>query len=919
MRPVSLTMSAFGPYAGETTVDMERLGESGLYLITGDTGAGKTTIFDAITFALYGEASGESRSGAMMRSQYADAQTPTFVRLEFLLRGKRYCITRSPEYERPKRRGEGTVRSKPEAELRCPDGRVVASYRGVTAEVEALIGLTRDQFAQIGMIAQGDFRRILLADTQERREIFRRIFHTERYERLEKQLADRANASRRDAEEAERALMQDAPLLSVPPELEPEFAKLREEASFIRLEPMMAMARQGLTLDGAQQESLEAQEQAIAEQSAALERRIGQAKALQNARLGLERTEQQIAAQAERTALTQREREAAEVLRPQEDALAAQIGLAQAQLKEYEQADALQAGLAKALKDARAQRDLAVEDAQKREALAEAIAKARRLVETLADVRQVQTQAKEGGRRAAERADRLGKLTEQLNALEESSRQARETRTRFEQAKAEKTRAQDAYTAAEAAFYGAQAGYLAQSLQDGQPCPVCGSTHHPAPAILCEHAPDEARLNALRKARTRAEEATVKALGEAESARSSLETAQRQVALLCEELEVAQEKALVVRAQQEATAQCEALRQEEARHAKRALDLERTQQRIPEKEQEERRLMDAVLQAQSRAAALQSEAEQKQLQLEQLRGRLTHANLRDAQAALEQLQEQKEALHQRIQSAQKAEREAAEALAKLQASRAAFEEQLADAPPEEPMQALEAQRDALEERKKQVQQQARALHLRMETNGETLARMEAGMQRAKEVRERSRMLASLSMTANGQIPGRDKVTLETYVQMTCFDRVLRRANRRLSHMTAGQYELRRRRVADNQRSQSGLDVEVIDHINGSVRSVRTLSGGETFMASLALALGLCDEIQESAGGVGLDTLFVDEGFGSLDSQALTKAISVLAGLTQGHRLVGIISHVEELGRRIDRQIVVTKDRSGKSHARVMVP
>ena len=200
MRPVSLTMSAFGPYAGETTVDMKRLGESGLYLITGDTGAGKTTIFDAITFALYGEASGESRSGAMMRSQYADAQTPTFVRLEFLLRGKRYCITRSPEYERPKRRGEGTVRSKPEAELRCPDGRVVASYRGVTAEVEALIGLTRDQFAQIGMIAQGDFRRILLADTQERREIFRRIFHTERYERLEKQLADRANASRRDAD-----------------------------------------------------------------------------------------------------------------------------------------------------------------------------------------------------------------------------------------------------------------------------------------------------------------------------------------------------------------------------------------------------------------------------------------------------------------------------------------------------------------------------------------------------------------------------------------------------------------------------------------------------------------------------------------------------------------------------------------------
>ena len=195
--------------------------------------------------------------------------------------------------------------------------------------------------------------------------------------------------------------------------------------------------------------------------------------------------------------------------------------------------------------------------------------------------------------------------------------------------------------------------------------------------------------------------------------------------------------------------------------------------------------------------------------------------------------------------------------------------------------------------------------------------MEQGVREAEQRRERSRLLGSLAMTANGQLAGRDKVTLETFVQMTYFDRVLRRANRRLMQMTDGQYELRRLRVADNQRSQSGLDLEVVDHVNGSSRSVRTLSGGETFKASLALALGLSDEIQENAGGVGLDSLFVDEGFGSLDSQSLTQAIAVLAELTQGRRLVGIISHVEELGRRIDRQIVVTKDRAGVSHVRVV--
>ena len=198
MRPISLTLSAFGPYAGETTIDFARLGERGLYLITGDTGAGKTTLFDAITFALYGEASGTERRSAMLRSKYADPAADTFVRLVFALRGERYTVFRSPEYERPKRRGEGTARQAAKAELHGSGGLITASYREVTREVEQRIGLTREQFAQIGMIAQGDFKRLLLAGTDERRAILRRIFHTERYEALQTQLTLRANALRRE-------------------------------------------------------------------------------------------------------------------------------------------------------------------------------------------------------------------------------------------------------------------------------------------------------------------------------------------------------------------------------------------------------------------------------------------------------------------------------------------------------------------------------------------------------------------------------------------------------------------------------------------------------------------------------------------------------------------------------------------------
>ena len=204
----------------------------------------------------------------------------------------------------------------------------------------------------------------------------------------------------------------------------------------------------------------------------------------------------------------------------------------------------------------------------------------------------------------------------------------------------------------------------------------------------------------------------------------------------------------------------------------------------------------------------------------------------------------------------------------------------------------------------------------MTHNRETLSRMEAGREDCEKRHQTWRMVAALANTANGQVPGKDKVTLETYVQMAHFDRVIERANIRLRQMTGGQYELRRRASADNLRSQSGLDMEVVDHVNGSSRDVRTLSGGESFKASLALALGLSDEIQSGAGGVKLDTLFVDEGFGSLDGQSLEQAIAVLASLTEGRRLVGIISHVEELGRRIDKKLIVKKDRAGVSRAEI---
>ena len=323
-----------------------------------------------------------------------------------------------------------------------------------------------------------------------------------------------------------------------------------------------------------------------------------------------------------------------------------------------------------------------------------------------------------------------------------------------------------------------------------------------------------------------------------------------------------------------------------------------------------------ILRAVNRSAALAADAQAKAEQAAQKRASLSCASAAEAHAQLAEMNARRDALRRQQEAADSAMRAAQEEQTALEARRDTLSAQLAAQSEQEPTDALRARSAALLEALARENEALRVLHARLERNTQTLARMRAELTDARRKRENSSLLTSLSATANGQLTGRDKVTLETYVQMTYFDRVIERANVRLTAMTDGQYALRRRASGGNRQQQSGLDMEVIDHANGSARDVRTLSGGESFKASLALALGLSDEIQAGSGGVRLDTLFVDEGFGSLDARSLEQAVSMLTSLTQGNRLVGVISHVEELGRRIDRKILVTRQRTGGSSARI---
>lgn len=918
MRPIGLTLSAFGPYAAQTNVDFDKLGQSGLYLITGDTGAGKTTLFDAITFALYGEASGQERKGAMMRSKYADASVSTFVELKFELRGRRYRVKRAPEYERPKLRGEGTVKSRPEAQLYFPDGRVVDSYRDVTNEVENLIGLTREQFSQIGMIAQGDFKRLLLADTQERREILQRIFHTERFEKLQVRLGERANQAKRDAAEAERALMQNAAMLTVPDEFHAAFDEMQREATMANLEARCMLVRQGMQADETRTAEIETRREALRMQSAALNERIGLAKKRAEEQKQLEVVMREIVSAEADAAQARKKSAAAEALRPRREEIETQAGRLQARMADYAQAAELgrrQAALTENTRRAEEAEQRAhamrAELHQKLETAREKVAQLPQIVEMKAEAEKAAGEAK----LRVEQMERLIQALADLEARQSTYQQARSAETdRLKQC----AQAKAAYDQAETAFFGAQAGILAEALKDGSPCPVCGATHHPHPAERTEGAPTQAELEALRDRRDRAEHAAQEAHSTAERAAEALGAAGRLAEDRAQEAGCA--RLIARRDAEQLRGQLDAQRQDgltqQTKLAARVQALERTKTLIPEKEAEEKQLADEEQKQALEKRGLLSSREELIQQLDALKKGLPFETERQARQALDDLQAEKRDIDRQTEESAQKLRQSGERLAALNAQKQTLARRLNEEKQEETLEALERQSSQMNEQSAALETDMRGLHTRLAGNRAALARIEAGLTDAEEKRVKAMQLGTLSATANGQLIGRDKVTLEVYVQMAYFDRVIARANLRLREMTAGQYELRRRAEAGNQRSQSGLDMEVIDHVNGSSRDVRTLSGGESFMASLALALGLSDEVQSGAAGVSLGSLFVDEGFGSLDAQALSQAIGVLSGLTQGNKLVGIISHVEELNRRIDKKIIVTKDRAGTSHVRV---
>ena len=917
MRPLTLTLSAFGPYAGQITLALEQLGKNGLYLIRGDTGAGKTSIFDAIAFALYGEASGDQREAAMFRSQYAAPDTPTFVELTFESAGKTYRVRRVPEYTRPAKRGGGVTLQRAEAELTMPDGRVVTRVKEVGQAVREIVGVDREQFAQIAMIAQGDFLKLLVASTEERMRIFRQIFHTGRYQKLQAALKDQLAALSRARDKLRDGLMQAVGSARYPADSVLGQRLADAQAGRLLLQETAALLDEIVRQDSAAQEAGRRALERLDKQIGQAARTLGQARELAAARTQLRD------AQAKRQAIQQEmekagaARAALAARKPEREALAQQAAALAEEVRRHEACSRLDQALEAAQKRYTAGCAAQAACAKQLTDLADQQAAARAGQERLADsaIRAEKQRAEHAALLEEQRA--FNGLSRDLDAVAASARQYARVQKDYLAAAQSAEAAQGRYQQMNRAFLDEQAGILALGLQDGAPCPVCGACSHPRPAQVTLGAPREADLEQAKQQAAAAQDEAGRLSAEAGQLRGALEARraglqQRARELLgdvpCEEM--AEQIAAAGAALRDRLAAC-----------KSALDqAQQDMRQLDQFGHTLRTLEQAVQQAQARQAAAQqaiARAEQDTQHLarqkQELADGLRYPDQAAARGAAQQTKDTIQDLDRRTEQADQAYQACKSQADALEGTIAALAGQLEHAP-EIDMETIQAELEACNARRRALEDGQTARAARLDRNQDALRALETHGAALAEAEQKWGWVKSLADTAGGQLVGREKIMLETYVQMTYFDRILARANTRLMVMSRGQYELKRRAQAENNRRQSGLELDVVDHYNGSVRSVKTLSGGESFQAALSLALGLSDEVQSAAGGVQLDVMFVDEGFGSLDEEALEQAVRALSDLSGGNRLIGIISHVEALARRIDRQIVVTKHGTAGSDA-----
>lgn len=918
MRPLKITMSAFGPYAGEVTLDMQKLGKSGIYLITGDTGAGKTTVFDAISYALYGEASGNYRENTTLRSKYASADTPTFVELEFEYNNEIYKINRNPEYPRPNKRGEGFTKQGANAELVMPDGSVITKIKEVSAKVEEIIGINKNQFSQIAMIAQGDFRKLLNCETNERSKIFRKIFKTEPYHNIEIKLSSLFNELKRNREKEKSGIEQYINQLKCNENdtlsLELEMAKSGD----VLIEDVIKLAGEIINKDTLEYtktqkniESINEEIEKINSNIKLYENQEATKKAYAKASAQLEelKTKRNDCEKAYKSAEAQRERL---------DDLTRKINLINSKMPKYDELKSLENSINEraqsfeksnnSLKLKQQEITLLEKEIDEKSKALEEVKGADLLVQKL-------TVEKE---EINKKAEALKELKTEIDRCKTEQKNLKNAQSFAKSALDEYGALENEYNQIYIAFFNEQAGIIADELKDGEPCPVCGSTSHPNLARKSENAPSQADVESAQNLVKKAQEKANKARDTASALKSRFDEIAANVKSAAKKLFGTDDNVF-----DDYNSNINALKKEYdctlalLKTANEKLSLyKKLDKEIPKIQEKQKSLSDEISTLNTQKASDEAFISENTKRVTSIKSELDFESADLAKDKLKEYTNLSSDIKNAIEKSKNAFDDIKSQYDTQMGTKASLENALKEFK-EIDLASLNEKSLKLNEYKKDVDKTAKSLYSRIESNKLLVDNISEKRDILKEYDDKFVWLKALSETANGDISGKEKITLETFVQMAYFDSIIRKANIRLLTMSDGQYELVRRSDAETLKKNEGLALDVIDHFNASTRSVSTLSGGESFMASLCLALGLSDEIQSSNGGIKLDTMFVDEGFGSLDGEALDRALSALTSLSQGNRLVGIISHVDALCDRIDNKIVITKDRTIGSNAQII--
>lgn len=882
MKPLKIKISAFGPYKNCIDIDFEKLGESGIFLITGDTGAGKTTIFDSISFALFGEVSGSNRPVPSVRSDFADNDTETFVELEFTHKNKKYKIRRNPAYERTKKRGEGTTKTSADASLEYDD-KVISGTKNVDIKIEEILGINSKQFKQISMLAQGEFLKILFAESKDRTEIFRRIFDTDIYNQIAKRLADKTRIAKAELEQlkdyfainSSNIVWKDG-IQSVQP----------KDVNELFIQEILEKLQQEIKINSEQFEKCQEQISKQSDENSKMEKeitaqkdkndKIDRCQKLQEEQKVLQEKQEDI---KQKEILIQKSQEIINKILPKED-----------KKKELEKEISQKQ---KVLQDISEKIELGKKKEEKFKQILE-------LIEIIKVQFQKYSELKDGKTELEDKIKKLQVIIKEQENKKIASENAQKIEAEWEKLSTE-------VLEKEKEFFREQAGILAEKLKENEPCPVCGSLHHPNLAIKSTSVLTKEELDNLKEKEEKSRKTLTDATNKVTEINSKIET-------LIKEFGEKPDVELYNKKYAEISEELEkAYNQLNDNYKKimlkdiviESFEYDIFKEKITNKISKER----------EEFLKLQTQQEENKKQIDELLQKKEKAQ-NDYQNTLKELgfeneEQYKKSVLNNLQieifskEIEKYKTDVtinATKLEEIQKEIKGFEKVDLTAK----IQEFNNKKQELENMRRQQME----YHRIFENNNRILVDLQTNSKKLDSKIKEFTMVEDLSKIANGTVYGKRRIEFEQFVQASYFDMVIIEANKRLLKMTDNRFLLVRKESSERVSDKIGLELEVIDNYNGKRRDVKSLSGGEAFKAALSLALGLSDVIQSYSGGIVVDTMFIDEGFGSLDTESREQAINTLNQLTDNHKLIGIISHVTELKERIDKKVIVTKSTGG---------